>query len=76
VSLFEDKLRELGLFSLEERKLWGDLIMTFHDLKVDYEQERNQLFTWVYGDRTRGNGLKLEERFRLDVGEFFSLRGL
>jgi len=45
VSLFEDKLRELGLFSLEERKLWGDLIMTFHDLKVDYEQERNQLFT-------------------------------
>jgi len=57
----EERLRELRMFSLEKRRLQGDLITAFQYLKEAYKKAGEGLFTRTCSDRTRGNGFKLEE---------------
>jgi len=65
---YEDRLKELGLFSLEKRWLWADLTAAFQYLKWAYRKDGGALFTRACSDRTRGNGSKQKEgRFRLDI---------
>jgi len=69
---YEKTLRELGLISLEKRRLQVDLTAAFQYLKGAYKQEGERLFTRMESDRTRGNSLKLTHgRFRLDIRRKF-----
>ncbi|KFO92784.1 hypothetical protein N320_01814, partial [Buceros rhinoceros silvestris] len=69
---YEDRLRDLGLFSMK-RRLWGDVIAVFQYLKAHLQKRWEGTLSRECSDRMRGNGFKLKEgRFRLDIRNKFS----
>jgi len=57
---YEERLSELGPFSLEKRMLHGDLTAAFQYLNGACKRAGEGLLTRAWSDRTRSNGFKLK----------------
>ncbi|XP_065413911.1 uncharacterized protein LOC101936461 [Chrysemys picta bellii] len=72
---YEERLRELGLFSLLKRRVTWDLIAAFNYLNAGFKEDGARLFLVVADDRTRNNGLMLQwGRSRLDIRKNYFTR--
>ncbi|KAJ7396018.1 hypothetical protein BTVI_148913 [Pitangus sulphuratus] len=63
---YKEQLRELGVFSLEKRRVRGDLITLYNCLTGGCCKVGVGLFSWATCDRTGGHSLQLHEVFSTD----------
>ena len=74
---YEDRLKELGLTKLKDRRTRGDMILTYRLLKGEEGVDFRKFFTLAENEHdTRGHSKKLEKPMvRLDTRKyFFSIR--
>ncbi|KAF7248058.1 hypothetical protein EYD10_05854 [Varanus komodoensis] len=69
---YEARLRELGLFSLEKRRVRGDMLATYRYVRGCHMEMGRDLFSPAEEGRMHSDGVKLREpRFHLDARKHF-----
>jgi len=58
---YKDRLRELGLFSLEKRRFQGDLRVAFQYVKRGCKKEGNRLFSRICCNSTKSSTMTIDE---------------
>jgi len=73
---YEERLRELGLFSLKKRRLGGNLVKVYKYLKGGCQEDGARIFSMVPSNRMRGKEHRLKHKeFHLNKRKnFFTLR--
>ena len=66
-SSYEERLRDLGLFCLEKRRLMENLINAYKSLNGGCQEDEARLFSLVRSNRERSNGHKLKQRKFLPI---------
>ena len=67
---YDERLKKLGLHSLERRRTRGDMIEVFKWSKGFNKSDITEVLKLSENDRTRTNGFKLDKfRFRKDIGK-------
>ena len=69
---FEERLRDLGLLSLEKRRLRGDLINAYKHIKGKWKVDGAKLFSVACSNRAKGSRHRLEHRrFHTNIRKAF-----
>ena len=69
---YEERLRRLGLFSLEKRRLRGDMIEVYKIMHGLEKVEKDVFFSLSHNTRTRGHSMKLlSSRVRTDRRKYY-----
>ena len=69
---YKERLKTLGLHSLERRRLRGDMIEVYKWVNGINKGDINDVLKLNQDQRTRTNGFKLEKsRFKKDIGKYW-----
>lgn len=73
---YDERLRELGLFSLKERRLQGNPIALYNYLMAGHREDGARLFSDMHGDASQSGKTRENDHKLVHVGNSNSIQEL